>query len=50
VSLWLIFSGGSPLPFAFFIEGLTVVTLVGTGILIATFAFLYFAERSLKKK
>jgi hypothetical protein len=34
---------------AFFLEGLTLVTLIGTGILIATFAFLFFAEKSAKK-
>ena len=35
---------------AFFLEGLTVVTLIGTGILIATFAFLYYAEQNTNKK
>jgi len=34
---------------AFFLEGLTLVTLIGTGILIATFAFLYYAEQATKK-
>jgi hypothetical protein len=28
---------------------LTVVTLIGTAILIATFGFLYYAEKSAKK-
>ena len=30
-------------------EGLTVVTLIGTIILLGTFAFLYVAERNMKK-
>jgi hypothetical protein len=35
---------------AFFLEGLTLVTLIGTAILIGTFAFLYFAEQATKTK
>ncbi len=34
---------------AFFLEGLTLVTLIGTAILISTFAFLYYAEKMTKK-
>jgi len=34
---------------AFFLEGLTLVTLIGTTILIGTFAFLYYAEKTTKK-
>jgi hypothetical protein len=31
-------------------EGLTVVTLIGTIILLGTFVFLYVAEQDMKKK
>jgi len=37
------------LVFAFFIEGLTVVTLIGTIVLLGTFAFLYIAEKNIKQ-
>jgi hypothetical protein len=30
-------------------EGLTIVTLIGTIIMIATFSFLYYAEKSMKQ-
>jgi len=34
---------------AFFLEGLTLVTLIGTAILVSTFAFLFYAEKATKK-
>ena len=30
-------------------EGLTVVTLIGTAIMLATFGFLFFAEKKMKQ-
>ena len=38
------------MPYAFFLEGLTLVTLIGTIVLLGTFAFLYIAEQGMKKK
>lgn len=35
-------------PFAFFLEGLTMVTLIGTVLLIGVFAFLFVVERKMK--
>jgi len=35
---------------AFFIEGLTLVTIIGTLLLIGVFAFLFFAERKMKSQ
>ena len=40
--------GGSVGALAFFIEGLTLVTLIGTILLVGVFAFLYFAEKNMK--
>jgi hypothetical protein len=37
-------------PAAFFLEGLTIVSAVGTAILVGVFTFLYFAERSVKNR
>ncbi len=37
------------LPAAFFIDGLTLLCLAGTIILLAVFGFLYFAEKSVHK-
>ena len=37
------------LALAFAIEGLTVVTLIGTVVLLATFAFLFIAEKNMKQ-
>ena len=43
--------GGQPLGLAaVFIEGLTLVTLIGTLLLIGVFAFLFLAERKMKSK
>jgi len=39
----------APLAF-FFLEGLTIVCMVGTILLWAVFGFLFFAERGLKKE
>jgi hypothetical protein len=35
---------------AFFLEGLTVVSLIGTGILVGVFAFLFVVERKNNSK
>jgi hypothetical protein len=35
-------------PFAFFLEGLTLVTLIGTIVLLAVFGFLFVVERKMK--
>jgi len=48
----LLFTANSliaPLAF-FFLEGLTIVCMVGTILLWAVFGFLFFAERGLKKE
>lgn len=42
-------SGGTSLSsLAFFIEGLTLVTLIGTVLLIGVFTFLFVVERKMK--
>jgi len=41
-------SGATPAMFV--MDGLTIVCVCGTALLLATFAFLYFAEKSVNKK
>ena len=40
---------GALVPLAFFIEGLTLVCIIGTAILWGIFGFLYVAEKKLNK-
>jgi len=37
-------------PAVFLMDGLTVVCISGTALLLATFGFLYFAEKKVNKK
>ncbi len=41
---------GSVVSLALFIEGLTLVCMIGTALLWGVFGFLYIAERNLKQK